>query len=100
MEQIKRIQTMERILDEVTEVISKLSDALKAYEKVQPELDMLYAYYTSPQWMQDYEFDCLGNLPQDLKRGVLAQDTLDTLFLELQELKKIGQELMQDKKEP
>lgn len=99
MEQIKRIQTMEHILDEVTEVVSQLSDALEAYEKVQSKIDMLHAYDTSEQWIQDYDSDCAGNLPQDLKRGVLAQDTLDTLFLELQELKKFGQELMQDQKE-
>ena len=34
------------------------------------------AYYTSGKWREDYEADERGELPPDLKRGVLSQDAL------------------------
>ena len=36
----------------------------------------LIAYYESGQWLQDYEADERGELPRNLKRGVLSQDGL------------------------
>ena len=36
----------------------------------------LREYYESGQWLQDYEADERGELPRDLKRGVLSQDGL------------------------
>lgn len=43
-------------------------------------LALLEAYYSSGQWLQDYEADERGELPPDLKRGVLAQDALYDLL--------------------
>ena len=39
-------------------------------------LRLLEDYYTSGQWREDYEADENGELPPDLKRGVLFQDAL------------------------
>ena len=36
----------------------------------------LIAYYESGQWLKDYEADERGELPRNLKRGVLSQDGL------------------------
>ena len=36
----------------------------------------LVEYYESGQWLRDYEADERGELPRDLKRGVLSQDGL------------------------
>ena len=36
----------------------------------------LLDYYESGQWLQDYEADERGELPRNLKRGVLSQDGL------------------------
>lgn len=41
---------------------------------------LLNAYYTSGQWRDDYEADERGELPPDLKRGVLSQDALYDLL--------------------
>ena len=46
------------------------------------KLQELALYMESGQWLQDYELDEAGLLPQDLKRGVLAQDTLYDLLEE------------------
>ena len=37
-------------------------------------------YYGSSKWIEDYEADERGELPPDLKRGVLAQDALYDLL--------------------
>ena len=43
----------------------------------------LIDYYESGQWLKDYEADERGELPQNLKRGVLSQDGLWNLLEEL-----------------
>ena len=42
----------------------------------------LIDYYESGQWLADYEADERGDLPRDLKRGVLSQDGLWNLLHE------------------
>ncbi len=42
----------------------------------------LLGYYESGQWLADYEADERGDLPRDLKRGVLSQDGLWNLLHE------------------
>ncbi|MER2053760.1 MAG: DUF4298 domain-containing protein [Clostridia bacterium] len=46
------------------------------------KLQLLNTYYTSGQWREDYEADERGELPPDLKRGVLSQDGLYDLLEE------------------
>ena len=62
MNTIERIQYMEALYDL----------ALRTGE-ISGEL---IAYYESGQWLRDYEADERGELPRDLKRGVLSQDGL------------------------
>ena len=42
----------------------------------------LIDYYESGQWLKDYEADERGDLPRNLKRGVLSQDGLWNLLHE------------------
>ena len=44
----------------------------------------LIDYYENGQWLTDYECDERGELPKDLKRGVLAEDTLYNLLTEIE----------------
>ena len=62
MEIIERITYMEALYDQARET-GHVSQAL---------LD----YYESGQWLKDYEADERGQLPRNLKRGVLSQDGL------------------------
>ena len=43
-------------------------------------LRILEAYYTSGEWRDDYEADERGEIPPDMKRGVLSQDALYDLL--------------------
>ncbi len=68
MDRIERVERYERLLDE-------------AMADPDPEkIRLLNAYYTSGEWRGDYEADERGELPPDLKRGVLSQDTLYELL--------------------
>ena len=82
MEQIERIEEMERCLDASERAVRELSEALSAFEEVQPQYRKLSDYYGSEQWMQDYEDDEAGKLPRDLKRGVLSEDAVYDLITE------------------
>ena len=62
MDIIERIEYMEALYDRAIET-----------GEISPELT---AYYESGQWLQDYEADERGELPRNLKRGVLSQDGL------------------------
>ena len=80
MGQIERITYMEQILDEATEAVSSLSEALEKYSAVQDKLQELAAYYSSKQWRQDFDDDSAGQIPLDLKRGVLSEDAVYNLL--------------------
>ena len=45
--------------------------------------DTVKEYYENGLWLQDYEADERGELPADLKRGVLSQDALYDLLSEI-----------------
>lgn len=75
-DRISRIQTMEAILDHGNKLLSALPASRKELEAMAPEIDRLIAYYESEAWMDDYEADQRGELPRDLKRGVLSQDAV------------------------
>ena len=68
LDRIKRVEKYELLFDE-------------AGISCDPEkLRLLDEYYTSGKWQEDYEADERGELPPDLKRGVLSQDALHNLL--------------------
>ena len=69
-DRIRRVARYERLFDEA------------AVSHDPEKLRLLEVYYTSGQWREDYEADERGELPPDLKRGVLSQDALYDLLEE------------------
>lgn len=67
---IERVEKYERLFDEA------------AASRDPEKLRLLDAYYASGEWREDYEADERGELPPDLKRGVLSQDALYDLLEE------------------
>jgi len=86
MKQAERIHRMEKILDEAASAVKNLSGALEKYQTILPAVKELTAYYESPLWRQDFEDDCAGKLPGDLKRGVLSEDAVYNLLSDIQAL--------------
>jgi hypothetical protein len=70
----KRISEMEAILDTANKKLEAFEKALSELEEYQLEIKRLEAYYTSDDWKKDYALDEAGELPPDLKRGVLSED--------------------------
>ena len=68
MDIIERIKYMEALYDRAKET-----------GVIPPEL---LEYYLGGQWLRDYEADERGELPPDLRRGILSQDGLWNLLTE------------------
>lgn len=60
--------------------ITRIRKMEKVYDRVRKDIAILREYEESGLWLLDYEADERGELPKDLKRGVLSQDALDDLF--------------------
>ena len=80
--QIDRIKKMEAYLDESAAALAELAGALDRYEKIENKYYKLEDYYGSRRWMDDFEADEAGRLPDDLKRGVLSEDAVYDLITE------------------
>ena len=87
---IKRVIYMESVFDEVQNALAEgvdIEDAL-LWEKI----EILIQYYESEQWKTDYSADERGELPADLKRGVLSEDGVYNLLNDIDSLKQKGWE--------
>ena len=80
MNQIERIQYMEEILDQTTDLLNRIDPLLEEYEHILPKLFELMQYYESDLWKQDFLADEIGELPKELKRGVLSEDGIYNLL--------------------
>ena len=83
---IERISLMEDRFDKVTRMLGELDEAIDEYEDFKDELEVLKDYMDSGEWKQDYEADEAGQLPSDLKRGVLSQDGLYNLLQDAEQI--------------
>ena len=88
-QQITRIRQMERRLDRATAAVKRLSTALDKWEDVQDTIAALDEYYGSDLWRQDFADDEAGRLPADLKRGVLSEDGIWNLLVDVKELNEL-----------
>ena len=74
-ETLLRIQQMEALFDGLLQA-EKEGTLHHKDSEAGKKLPELIRYYESGQWLNDYELDEEGMLPQELKRGVLAQDSI------------------------
>ena len=74
---IDRVTRMENILDELAAVVAKSAQAMDELENHVEKLNTIKKYYES-QYMKDWSADERGELPKDLKRGVLSEDGINT----------------------
>ena len=85
-DQIERITQMEGRLDRASEALKHLEAALDEYIEAQADLRELAAYLGSDDWCRDFDDDERGLLPQQLKRGVLAEDGIWNVLADAREL--------------
>ena len=73
-ERLLRIRAMELLFDDLLVAVSQGIFFPKVDPVQQEKLSVLLSYYNSSLWLSDYEADERGELPKDLKRGILSQD--------------------------
>ena len=82
---IDRVTRMESILDELAAVVEKSAQAMDELENHVEKLNTIKKYYES-QYMKDWSADERGEVPKDLKRGVLSEDGINTVLIDFFEL--------------
>ena len=86
MKQTERIKQMEQCLEKASVAVMQLSEALDKYIESQDAIATLGKYYGSEEWKTDFAADEAGQLPKDLKRGVLSEDGIWNLLSDSGEL--------------
>jgi len=91
MDPIERITLMESYLDEIKIWLCRFEHENTNTAKqmifendLRKKFNLLMDYYFNGLWLKDYEADERGEFPADLKRGVLAEDTLYNLYSTMQ----------------
>ncbi len=80
------IKQMEEILDTAKQKMDALEQSIADFKEYQSKIQELEAYYTSPQWKEDFAMDEAGKLPKNLKRGVLSEDGICNMLERNKEL--------------
>ena len=78
---IKRISEMEASMERVNKVVTVIREHLNRLGNLSSDIEKLQDYYEN-EWREDFEADERGELPKDLKRGVLSEDALFDLLEE------------------
>ena len=79
-DRIERIIYMEQNLDIARKALDEFEKSLNNFLAVQNNIKELSDYYFSRQWLADYDADNRGEIPSDLKRGVLSEDAAYNLI--------------------
>lgn len=79
MTRLERIKKQEAAFDQVQDFFNRLESLLEEAQQIKPLLSGLETYYET-DWRADFEADEQGQLPADLKRGVLSEDGLYNLL--------------------
>lgn len=82
---VQRIARMEEYFDTLCKAVEHDAESIKRDKALQSMLAELTAYYENGQWLEDYKADERGELPSELRRGVLSQDGLYNLLSEITE---------------
>ena len=81
---IERITQMEQYYDIVCDAIYKEDVSLRGNKELQEMIALLEDYVESGLWIADFECDERGELPKELKRGVLSEDGLYNLLCDVE----------------
>lgn len=77
--QIENIQAMEKVLDDMSEIVENMEKLTKEWKKIQPSFEKLMIYYGSDNWYQDIK-DYDSKKISQIKAWVLSQDAIYNLY--------------------
>lgn len=95
---IAKIEKLENDFDLVRSVADDLDGALYDFAAVQRRIERLFQYQESGEWQKDFEADEKGELPKNMKRGILSEDALDELLTDVTLLRERMKEFLSDVK--
>jgi hypothetical protein len=90
-----RVTYYERKMARCLKALERLEAAADHCRALRGDIEELKRYYTSREWMDDFEADEAGLFPEDMKRGVLSEDGIDGLLSRYGEI----QALLEDENE-
>jgi len=82
LQTVSRIETMEAYFDVLQSAVNLAPETLRETSMIQ-KLQALTQYYEGGQWLQDFQLDEAGLLPEKLKRGVLSEDGVYDLLAQI-----------------
>lgn len=91
---VNRVCQMEQYMDEVAQALKNNPEEINNSDELRKKVEILAEYMDSGQWLTDYEADERGELPANLKRGVLSQDGLYNLICEIEERERMKENSM------
>lgn len=91
---IERVMVMEARSNRLQKSMDQLAAALDAFEQNLSDLKILLDYYTDGQWMQDFDADQNGHIPETICRGILSEDLLYDQFSDADSLLDTMQKLI------
>lgn len=80
---IARVKQMERCYDAVRNALEKDEALLGKNEEIKESIRSLKEYQETGQWLIDFKCDERRELPSNLKRGVLSEDGLYNLLIDV-----------------
>ena len=92
---LTRVREMEDRYDEVTRVLAGLDEAISEFKDYKSDLMALKEYMESGQWKADFERDETGEIPEEVKRGVLSEDGLYDLLQGADKIFTFAKEVLQ-----
>ena len=81
MNQVERIENMGKILEESNKVAAELFEALENYAQSREKYREMVEYYNSDAWTKDFDSAMAGELPDNLNRSILNEDTVYDLIV-------------------
>ncbi len=94
-EMIYRIKRMEFYYDTIFNAVHNAPELLED-EHISAMLKSLTEYYEGGQWLKDFESDERGEIPRNLKRGILSEDAVFDLLTDIDRIKKSMREPLKD----
>ena len=83
---IERINNMESRVDKAAGAVEKAEQALSGLEAALPDFSAFAEYYGSEDWFSDLDAYNNGELPKDVKCGVLSEDLPYDLITDAKDL--------------
>ncbi len=84
--QIERIKWMEQRFNNALAAIK--DESTNSLKTIKEDIAELSKYYSSELWKIDFAAEETGNLPPDLKRGVLSEDGIWNLLADYRDIQK------------